>query len=166
MHDLFDDQHKRYYYEELGSTERVTLYVRTLSGYPASGNYFHSLREHIKPLDIELISTKRLNTGGVRLRETPDGVYRVGSPELWNPLNSVEQAIAVATAFNMDILRKSRSRIVATVNDRFAVANYIDFNDSTRSYAGNDSVVYGKALCHAVVALAIFLSEQTKSRAV
>lgn len=73
-------------------------------------------------------------------------------------MNNVDQAMAVCFAFSFDVSRKSRSRVCVSTEDRYAVANYIDFNDTTRIRNSADIVVWGKAFCHATVALAGFMS--------
>lgn len=158
MHDLFDERHLRNYYEELGKVGQVTLYAGSLVGYPAGAKYFHSLRDMIPALDSRLISAKRLRVTGIRLRHTDAGVYRIGSAEHWEPLNNIDQAMDVCFAFGFDINRKTRGRICVSTDDRYAVANYIDFNDTTRVRNSADTVVWGKAFCHATVALAAFMT--------
>ena len=158
MHDLFDDKHLRYYYEEFGKVGNVTLYARSLVGYPASAKYFHSLRDKVSEVSVERISLSKLRAGGVKLRITNEGVYDTGDNVLWNPLNNVDQAMKVYFAFGMDIHRHSRGRLAVSIGDRIAIASYADFNDTTRVRNKADHVVWGKMLCHAVVALGSYMT--------
>lgn len=158
MNDLFDDKHLRYYYEEFGKVGHVTLYARSLVGYPASAKYFHSLRDKVSDVSVDRISPRKLLNGGVKLQTTSHGVYATGDNVLWNPLNNVDQAMRVCFAFGMSIQRHSRGRLAVSMGDRIAVASYADFNDTTRIRNQADHVVWGKMLCHAVVALGSYMT--------